>query len=215
LDASESSSYGGSGTTWSDISGNTQHFTLVNSPTYDASGFFSFNGTSQYASIPHNNTLKPSAAITIEQWLNATNWAAGTSTAYKCSLSCTQGGGYSHNIWSNTFYSYIYAASAYRILSSSVSGFTGWHHFATTFDGRYARLYVDGQNVNNIDLSASGYTMTYASNSIFIGAEAAASTVPEGFYWDGKIGTTLLYNRALSTAEVLQNYLNTKAKYGL
>ena len=216
LDAGESSSYGGSGTTWSDISGNTQNFSLVNSPTYDASGFFNFNGTTQYASIPHNNTLKPTAAITLEQWLNANNWAAGTSgTNYKCSLSCTSGGGYSHNIWASTFKSYIYAANAYRILSGSVSGFTGWHHFVSTFDGRYARLYVDGQNVDNIDLAASGYTMTYATNSIFIGVEAGTATAPEGFYWDGKIGTTLIYNRALSTAEVMQNFYNTKAKYGL
>ena len=216
LDAGESSSYGGSGTTWSDISGNTQHFSLVNSPTYDASGFFNFNGTTQYASIPHNNTLKPTAAITLEQWLNANNWAAGTSgTNYKCSLSCTSGGGYSHNIWASTFKSYIYAANAYRILSASVSGFTGWHHFVSTFDGRYARLYVDGQNVDNIDLAASGYTMTYATNSIFIGVEAGTATAPEGFYWDGKIGTTLIYNRALSTAEVMQNFYNTKVKYGL
>lgn len=215
LDAGDVNSYGGSGTSWNDISGSSQHFTLVNSPSYNSSGFFDFDGVNDYASIPHNNVLKPTAAITVEQWISADNWAAGNSSTYKCSLSCTQGGGYSHNIWSNTFYSYLYAAGDYRVTSSSVNGFTGWHHFITTFDGRYVRLYVDAQNVSTIDLGNTGYTISYASNSIFIGAEAAASTAPEGFYWDGKIGATNIYNRALSAAQVLQNYLNTKSKYGL
>jgi len=51
VDASNTLSYSGSGSTWSDISGNGNNFTLVNSPTFDASngGNFIFDGTNQYA----------------------------------------------------------------------------------------------------------------------------------------------------------------------
>jgi hypothetical protein len=215
LDAANIKSYEGSGTIFKDLTSNLSDFTLVGSPAFNANGFFTFNGTSQYASRVNTASLKPSAAISIEQWLNADSWNAGTVSNYKCALSCTQGGGYSHNIWSGNFYSYIYAGGKYLIPSASVSNFSGWHHFVTTFDGQYARLYIDGSLANTDDYGSANKTMTYASNSIFLGAEAGAGTSPEGFYWQGKISTTSIYNKALSDAEIAQNYNNSKVRYSL
>ena len=216
LDAANIKSYEGSGTTFKDLTSNLSDFTLVGAPSFNSNGFFTFNGTSQYASRVNTSSLKPANAISIEQWLNADSWNAGTSSSnYKCALSCTQGGGYSHNIWSGNFYSYIYAGGRYLVPSASVSSFSGWHHFVTTFDGQYAKLYVDGSLANTDDYGSPNKTMTYASNSIFIGAEAGAGTSPEGYYWQGKISTTSIYNKALSDVEVAQNYNNTKVRYSL
>jgi hypothetical protein len=215
LDPANIKSYQSSGTTFKDLTTNLSDFTLVGTPIYNTNGFFTFNGTNQYASRANTASLKPSTAISIEQWLNADNWNAGTSASYKCALSCTQGGGYSHNIWSGNFYSYIYAGGKYLTPSASVSNFVGWHHFVTTFDGRYAKLYIDGSLANTDDYGSANRTMTYASNSIFLGAEAGASTTPEGYYWQGKIATTAIYNKALSAAEILQNFNNTKVRYNI
>ena len=55
---STAASYGGSGTTWSDISGNGYNFTLINSPTFSASTGFSFNGSSQYANLAASSGLQ-------------------------------------------------------------------------------------------------------------------------------------------------------------
>jgi hypothetical protein len=214
LDPANIKSYQASGTTFKDLTTNLSDFTLVGTPTYNANGFFTFNGTNQYASRANTASLKPATAISIEQWLNADNWNAGTSSSdYKCSLSCTEGGGYSHNIWNGKFYSYIYAGGKYLIPSASVSNFGGWHHFVTTFDGRYAKLYIDGSLANTDDHGSANRTMTYASNSIFLGVEAGPSTAPAGNFWQGKIATTAIYNKALSNAEILQNYNNTKVRY--
>jgi len=213
LDPANIKSYQGTGATFKDLTTNASDFTLVGSPTYNQNGFFTFNGTTQYASRVNTVSLKPSTAISIEQWLNADNWNDGTSASYKCALSCTQGGGYSHNIWNGTFYSYIYAGGKYLIPSASVSNFGGWHHFVTTFDGRYAKLYIDGSLASTDDHGSANQTMTYASNSIFVGAEASSGTSPEGFYWQGKIATTAIYNKALSDAEISQNFNNTKIRY--
>ncbi|MEI8142553.1 MAG: LamG-like jellyroll fold domain-containing protein [Chitinophagia bacterium] len=215
LDPANIKSYQSSGTTFKDLTTNLSDFTLVGTPTYNTNGFFTFNGTNQYASRANTASLKPSTAISIEQWLNADNWNAGTSASYKCALSCTQVGGYSHNIWSGNFYSYIYAGGKYLTPSASVSNFVGWHHFVTTFDGRYAKLYIDGSLANTDDYGSANRTMTYVSNSIFLGAEAGASTTPEGYYWQGKIATTAIYNKALSDAEILQNFNNTKVRYNI
>jgi hypothetical protein len=216
LDAANIKSYQGSGTTFKDMTTNASDFTLVGTPIYNPYGFFTFNGTNQYASRVNTASLKPTTAISIEQWLSADNWNAGTSnTNYKCSLSCTEGGGYSHNIWSGNFYSYIYAGGKYLVPSASVSSFSGWHHFVTTFDGRYAKLYIDGSLANTEDYGSANKTMTYASNSILLGAEAGASTSPTGSYWQGKIATTSIYNKALTDAEIFQNYNSTKIRFSL
>ena len=216
LDAANIKSYQGSGTTFKDMTTNASDFTLVGTPTYNAYGFFTFNGTNQYASRVNTASLKPTTAISIEQWLNADNWNAGTSASnYKCALSCTDGGGYSHNIWSGSFYSYIYAGGRYLIPSASVTDLNGWHHFVTTFDGQFAKLYIDGNLENSVDYGSANKTMTYVSNSIFLGAEAGPSTSPTGSYWQGKIATTSIYNKALTDAEILQNYNSTKIRFSL
>lgn len=214
LDASDTNSYNGSGTTWFDIKNN-YDFTLTNSPLFNSLGYFDFNGTNQYAIIPHDSALKPTSELTIEQWLSADDWTSGDSVNYKTSLSCTQGGGYAHYIWSGTWRSYVRVGGSYQIPTFDVSGLTGWHHFVTTFDGRYTKLYVDGVLVDTEDLGTSGNVIGYdADNSIVIGTEAAGTPgAIEAKYWDGKISTTLLYNRALTQMEVLQNYNATKSKY--
>lgn len=213
LDPSNLKSYSGSGATFNDLTSNALNFTLVNGPTYDANGSFAFNGTNQYASIAHSSTIKPTSAITIEQWLNADDWNAGTSSNYKVSISNTQGGGYSHNIWDGVFYSYIYAGGVYRIASSSVRNFDGWQHFVTSFDGRYTKLFINGSLANTVDIGSANNTISYATNSTFLGTEAGSGTANESYYWQGKIGKTQIYNRALSDQEVQQNYNNTKIRY--
>ena len=215
LDPANIKSYQGSGSSFKDLTTNVVDFTLVGSPTHNTNGYFTFNGTNQYASRAHTSIIKPTSAISVEQWLNADDWNAGTSAAYKCALSCTQQGGYSHNIWNGNFYSYIYAGGKYLIPSASVSDFSGWHHFVTTFDGRYAKLFIDGNLANTDDYGSANKIISYASNSIFLGAEAGASTSPEGYYWQGKIGNTSIYNKALTNDEILQNYNNTKLLYNI
>ena len=56
LDAGQTASYSGSGTTWTDLSTNTNNATIAGSPSFTSSGaasYFSFNGAgTQYASTP-------------------------------------------------------------------------------------------------------------------------------------------------------------------
>jgi hypothetical protein len=53
LDASNPSSYPGSGTTWTDLSGAGNNGTIQSGVTYNSGGYFSFNGTTNgYVSMP-------------------------------------------------------------------------------------------------------------------------------------------------------------------
>ena len=219
LDAGDTDSYPGTGTTWTDLAGTANNFTLFNTPTWNSAGYFDFDSaSSEYAAITHTSALKPTSAMTMEQWLNADDWTAGTPSAAKTALSCTQGGGYAHYIWSGDFISYFYLVNISNYIKPTydVSAFTGWHHFATTFDGRYARLYVDGALADTKD-SGSTTTISYdPDNDICIGAEAGTLSTPTAnYYWNGGIATTAIYNRALSAAEVLKNYNSDRSRFGV
>ena len=70
LDAVNTKSYPGSGSTWYDVSGNNNHFTLFNTPTYTQNGtigtYLTFNGTNQYARSNNAINFNNYSAVTLE-----------------------------------------------------------------------------------------------------------------------------------------------------
>jgi hypothetical protein len=80
-------------------------------------------------------------------------------------------------------------------------------------------MYIDGINVSTYDHGSVASISYSANNSLMIGAEpGSGSTIswPSGAtYFLGRISTVRVYNRALSTAEIQQNYIATKSRYGL
>ena len=70
LDAVNTKSYSGSDSTWYDVSGNNNHFTLFNTPTYTQNGttgtYLTFNGTNQYARSANAINFNNYSAVTIE-----------------------------------------------------------------------------------------------------------------------------------------------------
>lgn len=77
LDAVNLKSYSGSGSIWYDVSGNRNHFTLFNSPTYTNNGttgtYLTFNGTNQYARSTEAINFNQYSAITIEIGFRSTS----------------------------------------------------------------------------------------------------------------------------------------------
>ena len=208
--------YAGSGTSWASDIGPSA--TLVNAPAYASAAptYFDFNGTDQYAEFLHDSVLKPTTAITLEQWITADDWTAGDAVNFLASLSCTQGGGYAHYIWEGTWRSYVRVGASYQIPTADVSGFAprSWHHVVTTFDGRYTRLYFDSVLVNTQDLGTSGNVIGYdPDNSLLIGAEATGTTGAAGQYWSGKVGLTRIWNRALNASQVVEIYAEHQARF--
>ncbi|NBP55511.1 hypothetical protein EBU71_03030, partial [bacterium] len=69
LDAGNSASYPGTGTTWTDLSGNGNNGTLINGPTYSSSngGSIVFDGTNDSVNIPISSSLQ-SQYFTLDAW---------------------------------------------------------------------------------------------------------------------------------------------------
>ena len=64
LDAANRRSYPGSGTAWYDLSGNGNHFTLYNGPTY-SNGALTFDGVNDYAASNNNLNFTSYSSVTI------------------------------------------------------------------------------------------------------------------------------------------------------
>ena len=85
----------------------------------------------------------------------------------------------------------------------------GWHLFILTYDGRYAKIYLDG-NLTDTKDAGGNYPISYSyQNSTLVGAEAGYGSTPEGDYFQGKIDDIRFYNRALSAEEAM--YLFTSS----
>jgi hypothetical protein len=74
-------------------------------------------------------------------------------------------------------------------------GLDEWHHVAGTFDGANINLYVDG--VLDINVTTTEPIGANEAN-VLIGENPESA----GRYWDGLIDEVVIYNRALSDAEI-------------
>lgn len=206
LDASNSSSYPGSGTTWYDLSGNGADQTLVNAPTYTASSpsYFSFDGFSQYSTGSTPYVLPPNT-YTKMVWFQITlgadnNIVSSASGGHFMFFSGTS------TLWAGNANNPPYAGGGAFGSSTSFNADT-WYCATVVFTAPQIYLYVNGIQ-NDFD-------PTYGPGHSGDGSTNLACFGPGGNLLNGKIAEVYCYGRALSAAEVLQNYNATRAKYGL
>lgn len=207
LDASNPNSYPGSGNTWTDLSGNGNNATLVNSPAYstDANGCISFNGSNNYATIPYNNFMTTPTSTTINVWYNPSSSGGGqhmvayAKTGWIGYVIYPFGAVYSGTVGSNNFD---------KSISPSLS-LNRWYMitFVINRENSLYNLYSNG--VLNQTGSIS-HPVISNNASLHIGARQGPDS-----YYSGKISQLSYYNRALSSEEIRQNYNALKYRFGL
>ena len=214
VDAGQTASYPGSGTTWTDLSGNGNNVTLNGSPTYSGqySGYISFNGTTaQYGSTTAGkfNTAYTGKTVVVAARMNASAWTNGVSQ-YRCLFGTNTGtrnfNTYIYHDTSNLFYIH-YSSNGLGGLSNSIPISTNqWIVIAVTHNiNGTLTYYLNGQQVS----SQTGITFSqYASNGgEFVGAGDN--------YWYGDIALCAVYGRALSSDEITQNFNALRNRYSL
>jgi hypothetical protein len=203
LDARNTSSYPGSGTTWYDLSGNGGNMTLYNGTAYNSNGYFDFDGTNDYAKTS-NNGLGTGSVIphTLEMWVNfdvlsSTRWWLAVIGQYNIGA---------HH-WIGTTATQFGAWSANCQRGPTLTGANNWMQIVGTFDGTTLTYYVNSINTGG-SCTANGFNFTNTDFTIGLrlGNEA---------YFNGKVAVCRIYNRALSSTEITQNYDATKGRFGL
>jgi len=218
LDAADRNSYPGSGSTWYDLSGNNRHYAITsNVVTFNSEGFFSvgyysghsFTGPASNAfgfSSTMEHTIMSFADITVLDGSNFFHWYASPNTGTDTR------GIFSHCPWGNYFYYDVAGCctGTQRMASATLGGTltSGLYHcltWRTRKDSTPNREFFDnGVSVLN---SANNSTAT-ATWDMDNPAGLAAK-------WRGKLGNFIVYNRALSNTEILQNYHALKGRFGL
>jgi streptogramin lyase len=198
LDASNPGSYSGTGNNWYDLSGNNNHATLMNSPTFDAvSKSVVTNGTNQYINIPSLNTSNSN--ITMQAWIYFDgSTRPGALIGAKNGYSIGKGNS-AYDVAGNNLVLLLYgAAGGWKATGQSYSS-SGWKLVTMTLDGSStARAYIDG---------TLKYTYSGAAPSTPLGDLNLGAIPEDGYrYYDGKFAAAYFYNRAFSLAEIQQNY---------
>ncbi len=203
LDAGNASSYSGSGSTWTDLSGNGYNATISGSPTFTSSGtgsYFTLDSSSKYmqASVP-----KPNLPVTISFWAYPTNVTSTTISLFDTAPS-TQ----------NVFRLYSgsvewWNADPAVAVSPSISS-NNWYNFTFIFDfttNRTVSFYLNGKLIG----TSTGSTFsTYAWSTFIIGTVNGGLNV-----FSGRIAKATIHNRALSALEIGRNFDALRGRFGL
>jgi hypothetical protein len=209
VDAADKNSYIGSGTTWTDVSGNAYNGTLTNGPTFNGSngGGIVFDGVDDYADF--GNVLASLTNLSLECFVKF-----GTqSTSFNGIISKTLSNADGYEIRTSNGATSTTTIVEFRYVGDSASiGFGTltngiWYHLVATGANGSQKTYINGVQAgsNTIALSPSAN-----SNSLVIGKLAYA-----GLYANMTMGCARIYNRALTASEIQQNYNSTKPRFGL
>ena len=214
LDAASRKSYPGSGTTWFDRSGNGNHGTLTNGPTFSSAngGSIVFDGTNDYVLCPKPSSIVNSGQISISLWAKWITVGTSTSTIQALIDNNHNGGllqGFVIQDRPDLSKSLTvgFVPNTNGLVSSFIVGNGNWHHIVATHNGSVSKLYIDGI----LDGQISEVGLASLQPNISIGYW---QFVP-GRYLNGSISLVQIYNRAIDLNEVKQNFNATRGRYGI
>lgn len=225
LDAADKNSYPGSGTAWSDLSGNNNTGTLTNGPTFNGlnGGSIVFDGTNDNVlmSTELNVDFERTNSFSLDSWIKLTSLpASGYITIFSKLQGVAPYRGYELFIENatksvqfyliNTFSTNIIQTKATYTLETGI-----WTNIVVTYDGssnaNNVKFYINGNSVSTT-ITFNSLSATILNDVVPKIGQRAGST---DFPYLGNISTTRIYNRTLSATEILQNYNELKSRFGL
>ncbi len=212
LDAANENSYSGTGTTWSDLSGN-GNAAMVNSPVFNSTSpsSFTFDATNEYFSLSSNSEMAMDGDVTLISWFKQNTTGSPHQTTmctainYRAGLKLMSHYHGPVSAWlgnSDGTGSYLLSSGL------NVEGDNSWHQAATTRNSVTGLLtiYVDGV----LKSSTTTFTgLTHLAGVAAVGVDYHSS----GYYYDGNIAMCTAYNRVLTTLEIAQNYSTFKPRF--
>lgn len=205
IDANNASSYPGTGTNITDLSGNSRTQKLVSAAQYTTlSGVKCFDCTSTNAiSASTIGPTLPTTGFTYIAWARMISSTAQYRTLFRTSPNdhplLINTGTNTLGMWdngTNTFYS-----AGYNVASLA----NVWTQWVVSGDSSGQTFYINGQQVGTV----SGQTAAGNSHNT-TGADASPGTQVFGY-----IANMLLYTSKLTLEQIQQNYYGQKATFGL
>jgi len=209
LNAADKNSYPGTGTTWTDLSGNSNNGTLTNGPTFNtgSGGSIVFDGVDDYVTCGNNSSLQINQG-TISAWVRTTS----PGSSFRGIITKQQNYGLFTN--NGVLVTYDWGNGQTRSTGINIADGT-WKNVAMSFTTN------TGTPSNNTIIYLNGSailttTTKFVDNTVNVEL-GRGGTIPTGDtqFLNGNISTGLVYNRTLTQTEIRQNYNATKTRFGL
>jgi hypothetical protein len=204
LDAANTKSYPGSGTAWSDLSGNGNTGTLTNGPTFNSAngGNIVFDGIDDFVNCGNASSLQITVG-SISAWVKTST----PGSTYRSIIAKQSAWGLF--VKDNILIAYDWGGGGDRTTGLNIADGT-WKYVALTFTqtigtpSNNAVVYLNGVSVLTTTIIHSNHNINLQI------AEANASQ-----YLNGSVAIAQVYNRVLQPSEVQQNYNSQKSRFGL
>jgi hypothetical protein len=191
------------------VSGNNNSGSLTNNPGF-VTNALTFNGTTN--TVTFSNIPGPSFSL-ISSSFTTEFWAYTTTGSNQCFISSNQsstnGGQYAFIVRNNLIYCGFYGTPTSTDINAGTLITGSWAHYVNTFNyaNQSASIYVNGV------LSGAG---SMAPSPLIT---SASLILGQGSFGSGRLtgsmGLARIYNRALSQAEIQQNYNAIKSRFNL
>lgn len=203
LDAGNAISYPGSNTTWTDLSGSGNNGTLTGGPTYSSAngGSIVFDGSNNYVPIGSSGFPFGSSSGTLCSWARVNTINTGTKWIISYGSPTT-----SQSRYIGTFDATFYFGAFGNDITASGVPLNTWFNMVGVYNGTNASMYINASLVSG----PTAKTWNTVASTAQIGRQT------NGFeYFSGNIGVVTVYSRALTAAEVAQNFNALRGRYGI
>ena len=227
LDAANSRSYPGSGTTWNSLVGNSVG-TLTNGPTFstDKYGSIVFDGTNDHVQLS-NPTIVTGGVGSIEAIAKPTTNTIGGVIGWGDNGTSNYGIvsiGNATSTYSDEVITYVNLSPGVEDLvifgRDSIGGTNQlndgkYHHIVVVIDGVENTIYLDGVKMPTISITTGNATSQYFLKMTTLSSlRIGNSTYNNGHIpFTGEIPLVQFYNRGLTSDEVMQNYNALKQRF--
>ena len=211
LDANNTTSYPGTGTTWFDLSGQGNDVAMQNSGsisyTSSGGGYFTLASNGYFNRASTTGVPTGTSAYTMSVWVQ---WPTGTWPVSGGMIGI--GSSITTNLTNqfrtvntNGLVNYWYGNDLNA--TSTLSPASQWFNAVAQWDGTTRKIWVNGTQI----ASAGATGLNVTSSLLQVGATNIGGSEP----LQGNIGQALIYNRALTSTEIQQNYTATRTRYGV
>ena len=197
-----------------DSSGHGSTGTIVGATRIDSGGCgraLRFNGNGSYVTIPYSSSNHPVDAITVSTWFYVDSFDAQTL------VSTYRDGGYQLGFGDGNDLWWIVNTDKSGLITVPVQheGITPgqWHYVTGTYDGKSAKIYLDG-SLRNV-VNASGLIHYEYNNYVTLGADAGTGTEPDTScpqYLNGGLDEVRIYDTALEYSQVMDDRFRCSAE---
>jgi len=210
LDAGSNASYPDVGTIWTDLGPNGNNCSLINGVGYSSNygGLLTFNGTNNYIDCGNSGVLDLSNQFTISGWVK---WTASAvlEMIMKNNSANTGVGAYEFfQNGSNVTFRTVKSGSNSDLTSATAITAGTWVNIVAVYNGSTKNIYINAVQDSNSQSMTPPIDIT--TGKLTIGAYGNAT-----YPFNGSMGSVQIYNRALSSTEITQNFNALRGRYGL